>query len=202
MSAIPVIPAAKNQTNDIKIRKFKDTMVTGGFAIIAFGIWTVIKCIIEAFTVLQPLLGSLTFETFTEEQAAQIKAMIEDNSLFYSLLLMVLVYLAVDLALRLYVGLSAHAIGLEKKKKNGKERNGILWLIFGVILVAFSVYSLIVTFQSTADILQMHSIMYYLISLLADVTSIYVTVEVVVSGFRLRWLTKKQKENEEVRDAA
>jgi uncharacterized membrane protein len=90
----------------------------------------------------------------------------------------------------------------KRKKKNGKERSGIVWLILGVILVAFGVYSLVVTFASTRDILQVHSIMYYVISLFVDVTSIVVTTEVVVSGFRLRWLTKKQKENEEVRDAA
>jgi hypothetical protein len=196
------IPAAKNESNDVKIRKFKDTLVTGGFAIIAFGVWTVIKGIMESFTILKPMIGSISLGDFTEAQAEQIKAMIEDNSLFYTLFFMVLAFLCVDLVIRLYVGFSARAIGLEKKKKNGKERSGIVWLIFGIILGGISVYSLVFTIVDTRDILQVHSIMYYVVSLFVDVTSIYVTTEVIVSGFRLRYLEKKQKENEEVRDAA
>jgi hypothetical protein len=195
-------PAAENEAIDVKIRKFKDTMVTGGFAIIAFGVWTVIKGIMESFTILKPMIGSISLGDFTEAQAEQIKAMIEDNSLFYTLFFMVLAFLCVDLVIRLYVGFSARAIGLEKKKKNGKERSGIIWLIFGIILGGISVYSLVSTFANTRDILQVHSIMYYVVSLFVDVTSIYVTTEVIVSGFRLRYLEKKQKENEEVRDAA
>jgi hypothetical protein len=44
--------------------------------------------------------------------------------------------------------------------------------------------------------------MYYLVSLFVDVTSIFVTTEVVIAGFRLRGLVKKQENMEEVRNAA
>ena len=74
------MPAQNNNPNDIKIRKFRDTLVTGGFAIIAFGIWTVIKSIMETFTILQPLIGRLSYENLSQLQAKQLKAMIEDNS--------------------------------------------------------------------------------------------------------------------------
>ena len=196
------IPAANNEPNDVKIRKFRDTLVTGGFAIVAFGIWTLLKSILEVFTIFQPMLKSMSYEDLSQAQAEQLKAMIEDNSLFYLLLFTVLIFLAVDLAVRIYVGLSARAVGLQKKKKNGKERSGIVWLIFGVILTIIGIYSLIVTLKDTSEILQMHSIMYYVISLFADVTSIIVTAELVVTGFRLRNLVKKQENNREVQDAA
>ena len=196
------MPAQNNNPNDIKIRKFRDTLVTGGFAIIAFGIWTVIKSIMEAFTILQPLIGSLSYENLTQLQAKQLKAMIEDNSLFYFFLLMIVAFLIVDLSVRVYVGLSARAIGLQKKKRNGKERSGIVWLIFGVILTGFSVYSLVVSLIQTRDLLEVYSIEYYVISLFVDVTSIFVTAELIVTGFRLRKFTKTQKDSKEVRDAA
>ena len=196
------MPAQNNNPNDIKIRKFRDTLVTGGFAIIAFGIWTVIKSIMEAFTILQPLIGSLSYENLSQLQAEQLKAMIEDNSLFYFFLLMIVAFLIVDLSVRVYVGLSARTIGLQKKKRNGKERSGIVWLIFGVILTGFSVYSLVVSLIQTRDLLEVYSIEYYVISLFVDVTSIFVTAELVITGFRLRRIIKKQKDNEEVRDAA
>ena len=197
-----VIPAAKNEPNDIKIRKLRDTLVTGGLAIIAFGIWTVIKSIFEAFTILEPMIGSISVENLSKVEAQQLKSMMEDNSLFAFFFLMILIVLAVDLALRVYVGLSARAVGLQKKKRNGKERKGIVWLIFGIILAAISIYSLIMTLINTSDTLQVYSITYYVVSLFVDLTSIVVTIELVISGFRLRSLDKTQKAIEEVRNAA
>ena len=196
------MPAQNNEPNDIKIRKFRDTLVTGGFAIIAFGIWTVIKSIMEAFTILRPMLGNMSFEDLTQVQAEQLRELIDSNALFYTLLFFVLVFLIVDLAVRVYVGLSARAIGLQKKKRNGKERSGIVWLVFGVILTAFGIYSLIVSLTQAEELLHTYSIMYFVVSLFVDVTSIFVTAELVVTGFRLRGLTKKQKSSEEVRNAA
>ena len=196
------MPAQNNEPNDIKIRKFRDTLVTGGFAIIAFGIWTVIKSIMEAFTILRPMLGNMSFEDLTQVQAEQLRELIDSNALFYTLLFFVLAFLIVDLAVRVYVGLSARAIGLQKKKRNGKERSGIVWLVFGVTLTAFGIYSLIVSLTQAEELLHSYSIMYFVVSLFVDVTSIFVTAELVVTGFRLRGLTKKQKSSEEVRNAA
>jgi heme/copper-type cytochrome/quinol oxidase subunit 2 len=156
----------------------------------------------EAFTIPQPLLESIDYNDLTQEQAEQIRTMIEDGTLFNALLFMVIIFLIVDLTVRVYVGFSARAIGLQKKNRNGKEKNGIVWLIFGVILAGFSVYSLGVTISDTSEILRVHSIMYYLVSLFVDVTSIFVTTEVVIAGFRLRGLVKKQENMEEVRNAA
>ena len=147
------MPAQNNEPNDIKIRKFRDTLVTGGFAIIAFGIWTVIKSIMEAFTILRPMLGNMSFEDLTQVQAEQLRELIDSNALFYTLLFFVLAFLIVDLAVRVYVGLSARAIGLQKKKRNGKERSGIVWLVFGVILTAFGIYSLIVSLTQAEELL-------------------------------------------------
>ena len=195
-------PAAKNEPNDVKIRKYRDTLVTGGLAITAFGIWTVIKSLMEAFTILRPLIGNMSFENLTQVQVKQLREMVADNSLFYFLILLIFIFLVADLSVRVYVGLSARAIGLQKKKRNGKERSGIVWLIFGVILTAFNVYSLVVSLIQTRDVLEVYSIEYYVISLFVDVTSIFVTAELVITGCRLRRIIKKQKDNEEVRDAA
>ena len=196
------IPAQKNEPNDIRIRKYRDTLVTGGFAIIAFGIWTVIKSIMEAFTILRPMLGNMSFEDLTQVQAEQLRELIDSNALFYTLLIFVLFFLIVDLAVRVYVGLSARAIGLQKKLRSGKERNGIVWLVFGIMLTAFGLYSLIVSLTQAEELLHTYSIMYFVVSLFVDVTSIFVTAELVVTGFRLRGLTRKQNSSEEVRDAA
>ena len=52
------------------------------------------------------------------------------------------------------------------------------------------------------ELLQTYSIVNYVISLFVDVTSIFVTAELIFTGFRLRKFTKTQKDSKEVRDAA
>ena len=61
---------------------------------------------------------------------------------------------------------------------------------------------MIITLVNTSEILRVYSVMYYVISLFVDVTSLVVTTELIVTGFRLRGLVKKQKDIGEVRDAA
>ena len=197
-----VMPAAKNEPDDIKIRKYRDTLVTGGFALIAFGVWTVIRSILSVSEELRAMQSGMKIEGFTEAETQAVKEALSNNTIFTIVLVVIVVLMVVDLAVRVYVGYSARAVGLQKKKRNGQERSGIIWLIFGVILAALGVYSLVTMLMTAGEILSQHSIVYYAIQLLAEVTSLVVTIELVVSGFRLRGLTKKHKETEEVRDAA
>ena len=197
-----VKPAAQNQPDDIKIRKCRDILVTGGLAMVAFGAWTLIRGVLDVAKELGGVLNNMSYEGLTEEEAAAARELIESNALFYGILAMIIAIMAVDLIIRIYVGLSARAVGLGKKKKNGKERTGILWLIFGIILAIIGCYSLISSLMSAGQTLQEHSVTHFVIQLFVEATSLWVTVELVITGFRLRALTKNQKETEEVRDAA
>ena len=197
-----VMPAAKNEPNEIRIRKYRDTLVTGGFALIAFGVWTLLKSIVEASAMVRAELGNISYDELTRVDAQELRAAVSSNILFIVVMSIIIVILAVDLALRAYVGLSARAVGLQKKKKNGKARNGIVWLIFGVMLVAVNAVSLVGSVVATGDTLKEHSILYYIVSLFVDVTSLVVTAELVLTGFRLRKLDKGQDGMEGQRNAA
>ena len=197
-----VMPAAKNEPDEIRIRKYRDTLVTGGFALIAFGVWTLLKSIVEASAMVRAELGNISYDELTRVDAQELRAAVSSNILFIVVMGVIIVILAVDLALRAYVGLSARAVGLQKKKKNGKARNGIVWLIFGVLLVALNAVSLVGSVVATGDTLKEHSILYYIVSLFVDVTSLVVTAELVLTGFRLRKLDKGQDGMEGQRNAA
>ena len=197
-----VMPAAKNEPDEIRIRKYRDTLVTGGFALIAFGVWTLLKSIVEASAMVRAELGNISYEELTRVDAQELRAAVSSNILFIVVMSIIIVILAVDLALRAYVGLSARAVGLQKKKKNGKARNGIVWLIFGVLLVALNAVSLVGSVVATGDTLKEHSVLYYIVSLFVDVTSLVVTAELVLTGFRLRKLDKGQDGMEGQRNAA
>lgn len=197
-----VIPGAKNQPDDIKIRKYRDTLVTGGLALIAFGVWTIIRSVLEISEELGNQLNGMTYEGLSEAEMETIRETMAYQSILYVIIGLAIVLMVVDLAIRIYIGLSARAVGLQKKKKNGKERNGIMWLIFGFLLVAIGIYSLIITLLETGEILKEYSVIYYMVQLFVEATSLVITAELVITGIRLRRLTGKQKESEEVRDAA
>lgn len=186
-------PFAKNQPDDLKIRKCQDTLVTGGLAIIAFGVWTVLKGIVETSRMITNLLGDISFEELTQTEAEELRAMINDKTLFYFVVGIIVVFLVTELIIRLFVGLSARAVGLSlNRKKNGEERKGIVWLILGIFLVVMDAAFIIYTLASTGDILSEHSLLYYLTTLIVDVSSLFVTAEVVFTGLKLRELSKKQ----------
>ena len=197
-----VMPGAKNQPDDIKIRKYRDILVTGGLALIAFGIWTVFRSVLEVSKYLGNLLNGMTYEGLSEAEVKMIRETIADRSLLYGALGLAILLMAIDLAVRIYVGFSARAVGLQKKKKNGKERNGIVWIILGFLLVVIGIYSLISQLLAADVILKQYSVLYFVIQLFVEMTSLVITAELMITGIRLRRLTEKQKESEEVRDAA
>lgn len=196
------VPAAKNSPNDIRIRKCRDTLVTGGLAVITFGIWTVIRSILEISNNLGDILQNMTFEGISEEAYDAIGKTLENNTLFYFVAGFIILLSAVDLIIRIYIGLSARAFGLQKTKKNGKERKGIVWIVFGFLLAAIGVYAFVFSIISVNDIIKAHSIGYFVVQVFVEGTSLFVTVELVITGIRLHVLTRRKNEQEEVRDAA
>ena len=186
-----VLPAAKNDPDDIKIRRYRDTLVTGGLAIIAFGIWTLIRSVLEVSKMFGTVMNGMTYKGLSEADTETLKEMVSDKTLLYGTIGILVVILLVDLIVRIYVGLNARATGLQKRKKNGKERNGIVWLIFGVFLVALEVYSLADSLISANITLANHSILFFVIQLFVEATSLFITAELVIKGILLRRLTKK-----------
>ena len=197
-----VIPAAKNNPDDIKIRKFRDTLVTGGYALIGFGVWTVIRSVLEISQESGDFITMMTYEGFTDAEVTSLGEMLTKNPQTIVILITILVFLVADLAIRIYVGLSARAIGLQKKNKHGKEKNGIVWLIFGFLLAIIGAYSLYTTLLDAEATLRVHSVIYFVVQVFVDATSLFITVELVITAIRLRCLLKKQNDIEEVRDAA
>ena len=185
-------PAAKNDPDDIMIRKLRDTLVSGGLAVIAFGIWTVIRSVLEISKVIGGVLNGMAYEGLTDAQMQALRDMVSDKALLYGTIGVLIVLMVIDLVIRIYVGLSARATGLQKKKKNGKERNGIAWIIFGILLMIVDVYSLISSVMEAGVTVANTSILYFVIQTFVEVTSLFISTELVITGIRLRGLMDNQ----------
>lgn len=149
---------------DRYIRKYRSILGVSGLAVIVFGIWSIIKGVLSILT---------------------DKSLLKVNGEFsISLTITVIVIVLAELALRLFVGISAI------KESRGKRKSAA-YLVFVGILIIFSIASLYMTIAASdgRDVVEM------IVELLMEGTSLLCLIEVMVFSIKLR---KKLKEKEQM----
>ena len=155
---------------ETELRRRRSELLTLGYGIIAFGLWSVLKTYL--YTWVDPIIreADVTAENRT---AAVIVAYI-----------MITMVLAVDFGLRLYVGMSARAEGMGKKKGRGYIIVAALMLLISVLLWFLSLGYI----QSRAE---NDSLMDYIISMVVDLTSIAILARLVYNAVKVRQLRRE-----------
>ena len=155
---------------ETELRRRRSELLTLGYGIIAFGLWSVLKTYL--YTWVDPIIreADVTAENRT---AAVIVAYI-----------MITMVLAVDFGLRLYVGMSARAEGMGKKKGRGYIVVAALMLLISVLLWFLSLGYI----QSRAE---NDSLMDYIISMVVDLTSIAILARLVYNAVKVRQLRRE-----------
>lgn len=155
---------------EIELRRRRSELLTLGYGIIAFGLWSVLKTYL--YTWVDPIFN----EVEVQEQyktAATILAYV-----------MITIILALDFGLRLYVGMSARAEGMGKKKGRGYIIvAGLMLLVSAVLWIASLGYV-----QSRAE---SESLMDYVISMVVDLTSIAILARLIYNAVKVRQLRRQ-----------
>ena len=155
---------------ETELRRRRSELLTLGYGIIAFGLWSVLKTYL--YTWVDPIIGEADV-TAENRTAAVIVAYI-----------MITMVLAVDFGLRLYVGMSARAEGMGKKKGRGYIIVAALMLLISVLLWFLSLGYI----QSRAE---NDSLMDYIISMVVDLTSIAILARLVYNAVKVRQLRRE-----------
>ncbi len=142
---------------EVKLRKYENKLIISGLGVILFGIWSVVKSL-------------LSF----------ILNMNTDESYNVSMLVNVLIFLAIELALRLYIGMSARSEGFGRKKRYA-------YIVLSVIISILSFVSLLYLLYAN----NIESLLQYLVSILFEATSMFAYIELVVSAFAVKKLRKE-----------
>ena len=155
---------------ETELRRRRSELLTLGYGIIAFGLWSVLKTYL--YTWVDPIMreADVTVENRT---AAAIVAYI-----------MITMVLAVDFGLRLYVGMSARAEGMGKKKGRGYIVVAALMLLVSVLLWFASIGYI----QNRAED---ESLMDYIVSMVVDLTSIAILARLVYNAVKVRQLRRE-----------
>lgn len=178
-----------------ELRRNRSTLAVVGLGVIAFGAWSVVKTVlILTLRAGDPLENS----EFAEGAFSEIAHII-----FYAFIVLVLL---LDLALRLYVGLSARKEGL-RGKKSAK------YIVLACLLAAMSVYSSIFTagtigemskpkdaaastVEDAFNLRKGEGVEDAVVSTLVEVTSTVTLIQLIVAGVRVKQLEKLAAEQE------
>ena len=152
-----------------KIRKFRSSLSISGISVIALGLWAVIKSIFN-----------YAINPVNLDDASKTKA--TETGIKWFLFSVTFFILAVELALRVYVGLNAFS------ESRGKVRRPV-YIVFSIIIAIFIAYNVL---PSIVSMFRTRQFFFTSVaSLLLDVASFAVLLEMVTSAIRLRYYLKK-----------
>lgn len=144
----------------------QNLLSTSGIAVIAFGVWSILKAIIVLI---------LSKGTFNGQETEGIDPAIL-SAFSWVILLVVAV---IDLSIRFFVGLSARAEGRGKKKS-------VVYLVFTVILILGSLYNLYALATQYIQIDLIDGV----VSLLVELTSLFALLELFINAIKVKRLSK------------
>lgn len=150
-----------------RLRRNQNYLIMIGSGVIMIGLWSVIK------TICFLLLGSGTAKAYFVEMA---QAGVSGRG---SILIMLLI-VSVDLAVRFFVGLNAIREGYG-------ERRGVLYVVLAVVLSLLSLATLVSSF--TSHFQSYNSPLDAGVGLLLELTSLVTLLELVNSVCKVRWLS-------------
>ena len=166
-----------NEPEQIEIRRSQNTLIVVGSGTILFSVWSTVRML-----GLLILLRSETVSAFKDEFGPVED--LSDTAYFWTITVVIMLILAVILAIRVYVGLSAIAEGRGKKR-------GILYILIAVIMIIVSLWSFLTVFFTSEAPEQMGALTrdHSISTLIIDATSIIMLAQMVVSALKIRKFT-------------
>ena len=175
MENVNVFGLPDENPDQILLRKYTKNLSISGIAVIAFGVWSILKALI---------LFSINRDLFTEEL---YKSADSESISFSAVVITLVVIIVLYIFLHLFIGLNARSEASGKKK-------GYFYLILTSVYLVISVISYIGTGTSASAEDNMDTI---LSSGLVDLTVIFVFFEVIINSMRVKKLRKKISGTEE-----
>ena len=162
-----------NGIAEVNFRKYQDSLVVSGGAVIAFGLWAIVKTSLYLMINREKIMETL-------EQTQELNGdPVMGKIMFFFFSVFIIVVVSAGCLLRTYVGLSARAEGMGRPK-------GYSYVVISGIMALFYAASLVYEivnfdFSYTDD-----SILDTLVAIIVDFTSLLIFVEMVCSAVRVK----------------
>ena len=172
-------------SNEVRLRKYKHMLVISGMAVIAFGVWSIVKAAV--FFLLNPI--SILGELYDQQTLEQIEALgMTERGLDLIFFAVIFFMLLVDLILRVYVGRCAVIEGKTVRKKR------VIYIIAAILMTVFLAASLVLRAfgpfhtggETETDVMRQMSV-----SAVVDLTSMLALADMSRAAIMVRRLRKE-----------
>ena len=153
-----------------ELRRKQVTLVTLGTGVILFGVWSVVKSLLY----------------FRTNLFADLDTQVEPELLPYiklATVVIVALFVLADLGIRLKIGRRARAEGMGRRQKSGYLVLAVLIVLFNLAVELFSIYFVVKKGLSGQSYIE------YAVSMLVDLSSTVLLIELIVTVLRVRKLS-------------
>ncbi len=158
-----------------ELRRYQNLLVCVGTGIIMFGFWSLIKGVMMIIFYKDDIIELMTALGTPKEDLSWLLPFVN---------VMIVGVICADLVLRMIVGLSAQNEGRDRG-----TQGRWLYLVFGMMLTIIQVGSLVGNLTSFDE--SFTNFLDGIITLVIDVTSVVMMVEMFVAGARVKYLKRK-----------
>ena len=174
------------QAGKMRLRRDENTLTVVGSGVILFGVWTVVKMVLQEINRFPEFMAELGADELGFEETGLADLGLDPNLLAMAVAftVVIIVYL-MDLGLRVFVGLSARAEG------RGRPQGRLYLILAGLLLVlsglSFVLY--VITYFSHSE---------YVVdadaAILVELTSFITLLQMIISAVRVRRARRMEKE--------
>lgn len=174
------------QKEKMRLRRDENTLTVVGSGVILFGVWTVVKMVLHELNRLPEFMAELGADELGFEETGLADMGLDPKLLatVVAFMVVIIVFL-MDLALRVFVGLSAKAEG------RGRPQGRLYLILAGLLLVlsGLSFVSYVITYFSHSE---------YVVdadaAILVELTSFITLLQMIISAVRVRRARRMEKE--------
>ena len=158
-----------------ELRRYQNILVCVGSGVITFGFWSLVKGVMSLFSFKDKWIQMVNDAAKTDAPA---------DILMTALVISFGIVIAVDLAIRLVIGLSARKEGMGRDDRRHKG-----YLVLALISAAFSAFSMITDIQYFLGGLE--NLLDGIVTAIIDFTSLIMLLELFVAAIKVRKLKGK-----------
>ena len=174
------------QKEKMRLRRDENTLTVVGSGVILFGVWTVVKMVLQEINRFPEFMAELGADELGFEETGLADMGLDPKLLatVVAFTVVIIVYL-MDLGLRVFVGLSARAEG------RGRPQGRLYLILAGLLLVlsGLSFVSYVITYFSHSE---------YVVdadaAILVELTSFITLLQMIISAVRVRRARRMEKE--------
>ncbi len=174
------------QAGKMRLRRDENTLTVVGSGVILFGVWTVVKMVLQEINRFPEFMAELGVDELGFEETGLADLGLDPNLLAMAVAftVVIIVYL-MDLGLRVFVGLSARAEG------RGRPQGRLYLILAGMLLVlsGLSFVSYVITYFSHSE---------YVVdadaAILVELTSFITLLQMIISAVRVKRARRMEKE--------